>query len=70
VQTDISARIYRPSIGENKPQRSFSVIENERFGQVFPKTGSINSGTQLSMGVSVQQQFVLPLDLLWISFRY
>ncbi len=40
-----SARIYRPSFCENKPKRSFSVIENERFGLVFAKTGSINSGT-------------------------
>jgi hypothetical protein len=28
-------------------KRSFSVIENERFGLVFAKTGSINSGTDI-----------------------
>jgi hypothetical protein len=27
------------------PKHSFSVIENERFGLVFAKTGFINSGT-------------------------
>jgi hypothetical protein len=36
------ARIYRPSFRQNKPKRSFSVIENERFGLVFAKTRSIN----------------------------
>ncbi len=34
------ARIYRSSFCKNKP-----IIENERFGFVFAKTGSINSGT-------------------------
>jgi hypothetical protein len=29
-------------------KRSFSIIENDRFGHVFAKTGSINSGTGLS----------------------
>ncbi len=40
-----SARIYRPSVCENKPKHSFPVSENERFGFVFAKTGSINLGT-------------------------
>ncbi len=39
------ARIYRPSFHKNKPKRSFSVIQNERFGLVFAKTRSIISGT-------------------------
>jgi hypothetical protein len=30
---------------KTSPKRSFSVMENERFGLVFAKTGSINSGT-------------------------
>ncbi len=34
-----------PRISEKKPKRSYSVIENERFGLVFTKTGSIISGT-------------------------
>ena len=32
---------------KTSPKRSFSVIEDERFGLVFAKTGSINSGTVL-----------------------
>ncbi len=36
-----------PVFRENKPKRSFSVIENERFGLVFAKIVSINSGTGL-----------------------
>ncbi len=41
-----SARIYRPSFRENKPKtRWFSITKDERFGLVFTKTGSINSGT-------------------------
>jgi hypothetical protein len=40
-------RIFRPSFREN-PKRSFSVIENERFGLVFAKTGSLNSGTGIT----------------------
>jgi hypothetical protein len=39
----ISARTYRPSFRENMPKTL--VIVNERFGLVFTKTGSINSGT-------------------------
>ena len=34
-----------PVFAKTSPKRSFSVIENERFGMVFAKTGSINSGT-------------------------
>jgi hypothetical protein len=35
-----------PRFRENKPKkRSCAVIENERFGLVFAKTGSIISGT-------------------------
>jgi hypothetical protein len=33
-----------PVFVKTSPKRSFSVIENERFGLVFAKTGSINSG--------------------------
>ncbi len=29
------------------PKRSYSVIENERFGLVFAKTGPIISGTRI-----------------------
>ncbi len=30
---------------KTSPKRSFLLIENERFGLVFAKTGSINSGS-------------------------
>ncbi len=41
-----NARIYRPSFRETTSRkRSFSMTENEHFGLVFAKTGSINSGT-------------------------
>jgi hypothetical protein len=42
-----SARISRPSLREKKPKTLVSIIENERFGLVFPKTGYINLGTGL-----------------------
>jgi hypothetical protein len=34
-----------PVFAKTSPKRWFSVIENERFGLVFAKTGSIISGT-------------------------
>ncbi len=34
-----------PVFAKTSPKRSFSMSENERFGLVFAKTGSINSGT-------------------------
>ena len=34
-----------PVFVKTSPKRSFLVIENERFGLVFAKTGSINSDT-------------------------
>ena len=34
-------------VAKASPKRSFSVIENERFGLVFAKTGSIISGTEV-----------------------
>jgi hypothetical protein len=41
-----SARIYiAPVFVKTSPKCSYSVIENERFGLVFAKTGSIISGT-------------------------
>jgi hypothetical protein len=36
-----------PVFVKTSPKRSFSVIQNERFGLVFGKTGSIISGTDL-----------------------
>ena len=34
-----------PVFEKTSPKRSFSMTENDRFGLVFAKTGSINSGT-------------------------
>ncbi len=39
------ARIYRPSFHENKPKTLVSLIQTERFGLIFAKTGSTISGT-------------------------
>jgi hypothetical protein len=35
-----------PVLAKTSRKRSFSITENERFGLVFAKTGSINSGTE------------------------
>jgi hypothetical protein len=40
--------IIDPVFTRTEQKRSFSVIENERFGLVFTKTGSINSGTGIN----------------------
>ncbi len=37
--------IIDPVFAKTSPKRSFCMTENERFGLVFGKTGSINSGT-------------------------
>ncbi len=37
-----------PVFAKTSPIRSFSITENDRFGHVFVKTGSINSGTDKS----------------------
>jgi hypothetical protein len=37
--------IIDPVFAKTSPKRSFCMTENERFGLVFAKTGSINSGT-------------------------
>ncbi len=39
-----------PVFVKTSPKRSFSVIQNERFGLVFVKTGSIISGTGPTSG--------------------
>ncbi len=38
-------KIIDPVFAKTSPKRSFCMTENERFGLVFVKTGSINSGT-------------------------
>jgi hypothetical protein len=37
--------IIDPVFAKTSPKCSFCMTENERFGLVFAKTGSINSGT-------------------------
>ncbi len=39
-----------PVFAKTSPKRSFSITENDRFGLVFVKTGSINSGTGFVFG--------------------
>jgi hypothetical protein len=39
--------IIDPVFAKTSPKRSFCMTENERFGLVFVKTGSINSGTSV-----------------------
>jgi hypothetical protein len=39
--------IIDPVFAKTSPKRSFCMSENERFGLVFVKTGSINSGTDV-----------------------
>jgi hypothetical protein len=38
--------IIDPVFAKTSPKRSFCMTENERFGLVLVKTGSINSGTE------------------------
>jgi hypothetical protein len=38
-----------PDFAKTSPKRLFSMTENERFGLVFAKTGSINSGKAVHM---------------------
>jgi hypothetical protein len=45
----ISVEFIYQVFTKTSPKRSFSVIQNERFGLVFAKTGSINSGTELTI---------------------
>jgi hypothetical protein len=39
--------IIDPVFAKTRPKRSFCITKNERFGLVFVKTGSINSGRGL-----------------------
>ncbi len=49
----IRTKVYRPMFfAKTSPTRSFSVIENDRLGLVFAKTGSINLGTVLEKKLS------------------
>ncbi len=45
--------IIDPIFAKTSSKRSFSLIENERFGLVVVKTGSINSGTGLLKSLKI-----------------
>ncbi len=45
--------IIDPVFAKTSPKRSFCMTENERFGLVFVKTGSINSGTGAEKGTVI-----------------
>jgi hypothetical protein len=51
-----------PVFTKTSPKRSSSVIQNERFGHVFAKTGSIISGTGVEVG--------LVLNRHWLDSRH
>jgi hypothetical protein len=53
-----------PVFVKTSPKRSFSITENERFGLVFVKTGSINSSTGEYMNTC---KFVVKTTI-WIGF--
>ncbi len=48
-----------PVFTKTSPKRSFSLIQNERFGLVFAKTGSIISGTDLSLEIQVNRDIFI-----------
>jgi hypothetical protein len=45
--------IKDPDFTKTSPKRSLCMTENERFGLVFTKTGSINSGKGVYLGNSL-----------------
>jgi hypothetical protein len=51
-----------PVFTKTSPKRSFSVIQNERFGPVFAKTGSIISGTVCFFVVHIHKREVGVLE--------
>jgi hypothetical protein len=46
-----------PVFVKTSPKRSFSVIQNERFGLVFVKTGSIISGTVVQHTITCTREY-------------
>ncbi len=42
-----------PVFAKTSPKRSFSITENDRFGLVFLKTGSMNSGTRFDSEINL-----------------
>jgi hypothetical protein len=71
--------IIDPVFAKTSPKRSFCMTENERFGLVFVKTGSINSGTgwpvleqegdwklfyHTTVAISIEDPFVLFISVI------
>ncbi len=56
----IVPEIIDPVFAKTSPKRSFCMTENESFGLVFVKTGSINSGIGLYTPMPMQT-FINPL---------
>ncbi len=55
-----------PVFAKTSPKSLFLMTENERFGLVFAKTGSINSGTE-----TVEKKFVImELETCQIFFLF
>ncbi len=50
-------KIMDPVFAKTSPKRSFCMTENERFGLVFGKTGSKNSGTGLHATELLAEKF-------------
>ncbi len=48
------SEIIDPVFAKTSPKRSFCMTENEHFGHVFKKTGSINSGTGSEFALSTR----------------
>jgi hypothetical protein len=63
------ARIYTvdPVFAKTSPKRSFSVIENKRFGLVFAISGSINSDT---VSFRFRFFFIAILRFFFVSLRF
>ena len=47
--------IIDPVFAKTSQNARFLLSEYERFGLVFVKTGSINSGTELGLGISYKK---------------
>ncbi len=50
---------------QTSPKRSFSMMENERFGLVFANHGSINSSKRLLKILIIPSQ--IPVDGTWLN---
>ncbi len=56
-----------PVFAKTSQNARFLLSENERFGLVFVKTGSINSGTDGEMGL-ISKVFIISLNTTSLFF--